>query len=106
VAFLVALGLAIFVLPSPWDLVAVSAGAVVEIGEAVFLWRLSHRRAPAVGVDALIGSQAIVTSECRPLGQVRVKGELWQARCAEGAAEGATVRIRAVDGLLLVVEPA
>lgn len=105
-AFLVALGLAIFVLPAPWGVVAVIAGAVVEIGEAVFLWKLSHRRAPAVGVDALIGSAAVVTTECRPLGQVRVKGELWQARCAEGAAEGATVRILAVDGLLLVVEPA
>jgi membrane-bound serine protease (ClpP class) len=106
VAFLVALGLAIFVLPSPWGLVAVVAGAVVEVGEAVFLWRYSHRRAPAVGADALIGSAAVVTTECRPLGHVRVKGELWQARCDEGAAEGATVRVLAVDGLLLVVEPA
>jgi membrane-bound serine protease (ClpP class) len=105
-AFLIALGLAIFVLPSPWGLVAVGAGAVVEVAEAVFLWRLSHRRAPAVGVDALIGAAAVVTTECRPLGQVRLKGELWQARCAEGAAQGATVRVLAVDGLLLVVEPA
>ena len=105
-AFLVALGLAIFVLPAPWGIVAVIVGAVVEIGEAVLLWRYSHRRAPAVGVDALVGSAAIVASECRPLGQVRVKGELWQARCDEGVSEGATVRVCAVDGLLLVVEPA
>jgi membrane-bound serine protease (ClpP class) len=105
VAFLIALGLALFVLPSPWGLVAVGAGAVVEVAEAVFFWKLSHRRAPAVGVDALIGAAAVVTSECRPLGQVRLKGELWQARCTEGAVEGATVRVLAIDGLLLLVEP-
>lgn len=103
-AFLVALALAVFVLPSPWGIVAVAIGGVVEIAEAVLLWRWSHRRAPAVGVTALIGTDAVVATACRPLGQVRIKGEIWQARCDGGADEGATVRVTAVDGLLLLVE--
>jgi membrane protein implicated in regulation of membrane protease activity len=106
VVFLVALGLALFVLPWPWDLAAVATGAVVELGEATFLWRFSHRGAPAVGVDSLLGTTAIVTTACRPLGQVRAGGELWQARCAQGADPGTPVRVLGVEGLILVVEVA
>ena len=40
-----------------------------------------------------------------PVGTVRVNGELWAARCAEGAASGETVRVNGVDGLTLVVSP-
>lgn len=104
--FLVALGLAIFVLPSPWGVVGVAAGGAVELVEAWFLWRWSHRRKPAVGVEALIGARALVVSPCRPFGSVRVKGELWQARCDEGADEGAGVVVVAVEQLTLVVEVA
>ena len=102
-AFVVALALAIFVLPSPWGIVAVAVGGAVELVEASLLWRWSHRRAPAVGAEALVGAQAVVVSPCRPLGSVRVKGELWQARCDEGADEGAAVEIVAVEQLTLVV---
>ncbi|MGI9111047.1 MAG: NfeD family protein [Gaiellaceae bacterium] len=105
-AFLVALGLAIFVLPSPWGVVAVGVGGAFELVEAWFLWRWSHRRAPAVGVEALIGVRAVVVSPCRPFGSVRVKGELWQARCDEGADEDAVVVVLAVEQLTLVVEVA
>ncbi len=102
--FLIALALAIFVLPSPWGLVAVAAGGAAELAEAWFLWRWSHRRTPTVGVEALVGAQAVVDAPCRPVGTVRVKGELWQARCAGGADKGEVVRVVAVDRLVLVVE--
>jgi membrane protein implicated in regulation of membrane protease activity len=36
---------------------------------------------------------------------VRVNGELWAARCSEGASRGDTVRVEGVDGLTLVVAP-
>ena len=104
-AFLVALALAVFVLPSPWGVVAVAAGGAVELGEAWLLWRWSHRRAPAVGAEALLGAQAVVASPCRPYGHVRLKGELWRARCERGADEGALVEVVEVEDLLLVVEP-
>ena len=105
-ALLLAFALAVFVLPPPWGVVAVGAGAIVEVGEAVLHWRYSHRRAPATGLESLLGAEATVATACRPLGQVRVRGELWQARCDTGAGEGDTVRITAADGLLLVVQPA
>ncbi|MGH2997036.1 MAG: NfeD family protein [Gaiellaceae bacterium] len=105
--FLVAmLLLALFVLPSPWGLVAVVVGFAVELGEAWFWWWLSHRRSPALGLEAMVDSSATVMTPCRPRGQVRIQGELWQAICAEGADPGAQVVVRAVDpdGLTLLVE--
>jgi hypothetical protein len=48
---------------------------------------------------------AEVVVPCRPSGQVRVHGELWEARCAAGADIGEDVRITALEELTLVVEP-
>lgn len=104
-AFLVALGLALFVFPSPWSWVALGVGATFELGEAWLWWWLSHRRTPAVGVETLVGATAVVSAPCRPEGQVRVRGELWQARCEAGAEAGELVEVVAVEGLALVVEP-
>ena len=97
--------LAIFVFSSPWSLVVVAVAAVVEIAETGFWIWLSKRRRVQVGAEVLIGATAEVVAPCMPTGQVRVAGELWQARCPVGAAAGDTVRILALDGLTLLVEP-
>jgi membrane-bound serine protease (ClpP class) len=101
----VAILLAVFVLDEPWTWIVVLAGATVELGEATLFIRWSKRRKSVVGVEALIGQRALVVAECRPLGQVRVVGELWQARCDPGADIGDEVIVKALDGLTLVVEP-
>lgn len=98
--------LALFVLPSPWGLVAVLGALAAEVGETWFWVWLSKRRKPQVGAEALIGARAEVVTPCRPVGMVRVAGELWRARCDDGADRGTAVRIRALEGLTLVVEPA
>ncbi|MDX6399274.1 MAG: hypothetical protein QOJ43_2682 [Gaiellaceae bacterium] len=102
----VALLLTVFVLDEPWSWGVVVVGGVLEAVESWLYIRWSQRRRPQVGVEALIGKRAVVAAECRPHGQVRVAGELWQARCETGAAAGDEVVVRAVDGLSLVVEPA
>ena len=93
-----------FVLPAPWGLVAIVGGAAIEIGEAALFIRLSRRRRSTVGAEALIGAEARVVEPCRPLGRIRVRGELWRARCERGAEAGETVRVSAVEGLTLVVD--
>jgi membrane-bound serine protease (ClpP class) len=103
--FVVAVILALFVVPAPWGLVLVGVAAVVEIAETFFWLWLSRRHKARVGVETLIGAHAEVVSPCRPDGQVRVQGELWGASCALGADAGATVRIVARRGLTLLVEP-
>ena len=97
--------LAIFVLPSPWGVVAIVGGAVGEAAEAaVWLW-LSRRRRAVTGAEALVGTPALVVEPCRPEGFVRIAGELWRARCDAGADRGKTVVVERVEGLTLVVGP-
>jgi len=106
VILLVALAVAWLWLDGPWQFVLVAAAAVVELGETAFWWWLSHRRPVAVGVETLVGRRGIVTGPCRPEGQVRVAGEIWQARCEAGAEASAEVEVLGVDGLTLTVKPA
>ena len=96
-ALVAAVLLAVFVLDEPWTFVAVAGGGAIELGEAWLWWRWSHRRRPAVGVEALVG----LVGERADDGWVRVNGELWRAR---GGAAGERVQVRAVDGLTLDVE--
>ena len=104
---LLALVAAIFWLPSPWSYVAVIAAAVWEVAEiTLFVW-YSRRRRATTGAEALPGSTAVVVEACRPLGQVRLAGELWRARCEEGAEVGETVVVEALGpDLTLVVRRA
>jgi membrane protein implicated in regulation of membrane protease activity len=81
-----------------WEWAAVAGGGAVELGEAWLWWRWSHRRRPAVGVEALVG----LVGEMAGDEWVRVNGELWRAR---GGVSGEQVRVRRVDGLTLDVEP-
>jgi len=104
-ALLAAILLAIFVLPSPWGAAAILAAGLVELAESAFWFRWSRRRRAQVGAETLIGAHATVVAACTPEGKVRVRGELWRARCDAGAGEGDEVRVVGREGLTLVVEP-
>jgi membrane-bound serine protease (ClpP class) len=106
VLFLLGLLLAVFVLPSPWGVVAVIVGATLEIAETgLFLW-WSQRRRATVGVETLVGKRGTAVGELWPEGQVKVDGEIWRARCDAGCEAGSAIVVRSVDGLTLLVEPA
>jgi len=92
--------LAIFVLPSPWGIVAVIAGGLIDMTESLVFLRFSKRRRAAVGVETLIGQDAVVLNPT----QVRVAGEIWEARADRPLAAGEEVVVRAVDGLTLLVD--
>ncbi len=57
------------------------------------------------GPEALVGEVGIAQQEIAPQGQILVHGELWLAQAATPIGTGERVRVRAVDGLTLVVEP-
>ncbi len=102
---LIALLLAFFLVPMPWSILVLVVGVVAEIGEVVWGRRLARKWRARTGAEAMIGATAEVVSPCRPRGQVRVHGELWQAVCEDGAEVGEKVSIEALDGLTLVVVP-
>ena len=98
--------LAVFVLPEPWDYVAVIAGAVFECFETgLFIW-YTRRRRPTVGAEAFVGRVAEVVEPLRPRGLSgsTASSGTRGARTARPRV-GDSVRVRRVDGLTLVVEP-
>ena len=98
--------LAVFVLPLEWAIPVVVLAAIVEVAETFFWLWYQRRRRVQVGVETLIGELAEVVTRCAPNGQVRLQGEIWRARCDEGADRGEHVRVTALEELTLVVERA
>jgi membrane-bound serine protease (ClpP class) len=98
--------LAVYVLPAPWGVPVIAVAAVVEVAETFFWIWLSRRGRVKMGPETMLGATAEVVAACRPRGQVRLAGELWQARCEEGADVGELVRVRELDGLTLLVDRA
>jgi membrane protein implicated in regulation of membrane protease activity len=89
----------LFVLPDPWRVVVVVCAALIEVGEVFFWIRFLRRYRITTGAEGMIGERAEVIGP----GRVRFRGEIWTAR--GGERQGETVRVAAIDGLTLVVEP-
>jgi membrane-bound serine protease (ClpP class) len=104
VIFVLAIVLAIFVLDSPWGVIAVGLAAVWEILQITGGIWWSQRRRAQTGGEALAGATGKVVSRCDPFGKVAVRGEVWNARCEGGAEVGEPVRVRGLQGLTLLVE--
>ena len=90
---------------------AIIAGGVILAGFVVFASRkalAAHRNEPVrTGSEELVGSVGEVRMPLDPEGQVFIQGALWKAQ-ASGSGEigpGTRVRVKAVDGLTLEVEP-
>ena len=101
----IAILLAIFVLPEPWGLVAIVVGGVIDIAEVVVFRWWSRRRKARVGVESLVGRTAVALGRIAPRGQVRVGGEIWEARSDVPVTRGDEVVVRAIHGLVLDVSP-
>lgn len=102
---LVAIVLAIFVLPAPWSWIAVATAAIVDTVETLVLIRWSKRRRAVVGLETLVGRTAVVVTALAPQGQVKLDGEVWEARAPLELPVGAEVVVRSVEGLILDVAP-
>ncbi len=100
---LLALVLLIFV-PWPWSLLAALLSCFAFVGEVAFWQRRIRGRKVRTGVENLVGSVGEVTEPLTPTGQIRVLGELWQARAPTELPSGTPVRVLKVQGLMLEVE--
>jgi membrane-bound serine protease (ClpP class) len=98
------IALALFVLPPGLGIAAVALGIVVEVAEVGFWVRFLRRYRVTTGAEGLIGARGEVIEACSPEGRVRLRGEIWHARCPAGAAVGDRVRVTGVDGLTLEVK--
>ncbi len=94
---------AVFWLSTGWGIVVVASATAVELAEVGFWVWLSRRRKAVTGAEALPGARGVVVVACRPEGQVRVLGELWRARCEEGADPGDEIVVERLEPELLLV---
>lgn len=89
---------------------AIAAGLGFGIISFGLTWiALRARRSKVLtGPQAMIGGIAIVRSQLAPIGQVEIRGELWQARLLHPASPspspGDNVRVHAVQDLVLIVD--
>jgi membrane-bound serine protease (ClpP class) len=75
----------------------------------VFLMTLvvrARRNPVATGAEAMVGEVGVAETGVDGDGKVFVHGELWNASAKNAIAVGTRVRVRAVEGLRVVVEPA
>ena len=96
----------LFLLPEPWNVLAVCVAAVVEVAEVAFWLRFLRRYRVQTGVEGMIGERGeVIEAVGAGRGRVAVYGEIWAARSdAPTRAPGERVRVAAVDGLTLEVE--
>ncbi|MEY2669438.1 MAG: hypothetical protein RJA59_2076 [Pseudomonadota bacterium] len=91
---------------SPWVVwpTPVALGAVLGfVG-----WKVARTRQEKLrlGAPGMVGEVGEATSDVGPeAGEAFVHGELWAARSAQPIARGTAVRVRAIEGLVLHVEP-
>ncbi len=70
----------------------------------VFVVR-AQRRAPVSGQEGMVGLLGEASTTLAPRGKVYVRGEYWTATSVQPLESGTPVRVVAVRGLELVVEP-
>jgi membrane protein implicated in regulation of membrane protease activity len=100
---LLALLLLIF-LPSPWNVIGALTSGALGVFEVVYWQRRMGREKVRTGVENLVGATGKVSEPLAPVGQIRVLGELWDARATSELPRGTPVRVIAVNDLMLEVE--
>src|SRR5262249_13956789 len=95
----------LLLLPSPWNVIGFIVVLPIWVLELLAWNRTVKNHRKAVGAQTLIGQDAVVSTPCRPVGQVRLNGEIWEARCDAGAGPGERVGVIGRDKLTLVVTP-
>lgn len=91
----------------PLWVVAIGVAMVLVFFTSVMTAAIRARIArPIAGSDGLVGTTGTARTDISPSGQVMARGTLWRARTLGAAiAQGTEVQIKAVSGLMLIVEP-
>jgi membrane-bound serine protease (ClpP class) len=79
--------------------------AVITVTLLRFALAAKNRKA-VTGSAGMIGLLGIARTDLEPDGKVLVRGELWDARAQAKISKGTRVRVREIDGLTLLVDPA
>jgi membrane-bound serine protease (ClpP class) len=94
--------LAFVFLDPPWRYLVIAALLLIDVAE-IFIWLRWRKRKSITGAENIVGATGEVVSDCTPDGQVKVRGQIWSARCNEGARAGDAIVVTDVSGIRLTV---
>ncbi len=105
---------AMILVKSPWPEARIHFSTALAVtlplgGITIFLLSLAlaaKRQKTVTGEAGMIGITGVAMTDIDSTGEVKVHGELWRARAAAKIPHGSRVRVRAIEGLTLVVESA
>lgn len=88
-----------------WEVIAATVG-VTAVFFAVVITKViqAHRERPITGVEGMIGELGVADTDLAPEGKVMLRGEYWNASCAQPVQKGEKVRVVGVTGLRLTVQ--
>ena len=94
--------------PSPLVLVTVVGGTALLMVAGLPSMLRARFSTPTIGRESMVGELGAALAAVDPEGTVEIRGAAWRARTnrATPIGEGDAVRVVAIDGLLLEVEPA
>jgi membrane-bound serine protease (ClpP class) len=93
--------------PSWWVIVLVCGGTVLFMLSGMTAMIRSRFSTPTIGREELVGEMGVAEVDVAPDGVVKIHDALWRARTnrATPIAAGAEIRVVAVEGVVLEVEP-
>lgn len=80
----------------------VTAGFFLVVVRMVFA---AHRKPVVSGAEEMLGSIGEVLEDFDQRGPVRIHGEIWQGSTHTPLHRGHQVRVKSIDGLILIIEP-
>ena len=101
-SFIIGTLIAFFFLDGIGRIALIVVVALVELAE-IGLWLKWRKVRSTTGAEGLLGSHGTALTDCAPDGQVKVKGQIWKARCPDGVKAGDGIEVIAVEGLRLDV---
>jgi membrane protein implicated in regulation of membrane protease activity len=90
-------------LEPPWSLLLI-ATAIAWEGFEIWIFLRWRKVRSISGHQTLVGMKGKAVKDLRPNGQARVKGQLWNVICPEGAAAGDEVEVIEAEGMTLTVK--
>ena len=103
-SFVIGLILSLIFLEWPERLFVIVPLAFLELAE-IALWLRWRKRKSITGAEAILGTTGKAIIDCRPTGQVMLKGQIWKAHCRTGVEANEDVVVTGVDGITLEVAP-
>ncbi len=104
-AFLLFAGVSPEIRVPTWIIVVMIVATILFFGFVMTVAMRARARQSITGQEGLVGLVGEAKARLAPEGHVWVKGALWKARAVNGPIEeGSSIRVRRVDGLLLLVQ--